>query len=249
MKRILATGIVVVLAALMLAGCRPLTYKDGTYSAFSEANDKGYAWAQVTIVKDKITKVELKEFDGLGLEKDWDLYPYPQAKEAKEHFEKAFVQKNSAKVDTFTGATSSSKKYMQAVAFALEKALAKPKSTSKYFSGTFMAMSDATAKGWGIAWVTIENDKITKVELVGTTPRKDADGNQMKDAKGNVVFARKVHEGDGRYPHEPYHEARVKIAAAIVQKGTPQVDTVTGATGSSHQWMQAVERALEMAKR
>ncbi|MEW6524737.1 MAG: FMN-binding protein [Bacillota bacterium] len=249
MKRVLAVTVLVAITALLLVGCKPLTYKDGTFEAYSIANDKGYVWARVTIAKDKITAVELKEYDAVGLEKDWDIYAYPQTKDAIAALKKAFVDKNSAKVDVVTGATSTSTKAMEAVAFALEKALAKPTATTKYFNGTFMAISDTTERGWGIAWVTIENDKITKVELHGTQPRRDAAGNVVKDAKGRTVFIRKVVEGADRYAHEPFHTARLKIAQDIVAKGSPQVDTVSGATGSSKQWMQAVERALQMARR
>ncbi len=106
-----------------------------------------------------------------------------------------------------------------------------------------MAISDATERGWGIAWVTLENDEIIGIKLEGTTPAQE-DGEDVFDAVGRQVFALKGEE----YPWEPYQEAKEVIAEDIVASQSPDVDTYTEATGASNQWMQAVERALEAAR-
>jgi len=265
-RRTISILLIVLLAVSLLTGCAkpaaqpepaPKKYQDGVYEGYSWADDKGYAWAKVEIKDDKIVRVELKEFDALGLEKDFSVYPYAEAKKANEEMPAQFVAANSAQVDGVAKATSSSRKYRRAVAHALEKALVVPSNSNKYFDGVFMAISDRTEKGWAIAWVTIEEDKIIDLKLIGTTPKRGADGEVVKDSAGNVVFERKLSEDliengevkTARYPYLPYHEARVKMAANILRAQSTNVDTITGATGTSNQWKQAVDRALEMAKK
>src|SRR4030042_349946 len=70
-----ALALLVLASLTFAASCRPRTYTDGTYQAVSQADAHGYAWAKVTIAKDKITAVELKEITELGVEKDVGTYP------------------------------------------------------------------------------------------------------------------------------------------------------------------------------
>ncbi|HAI21650.1 MAG TPA: hypothetical protein DCM14_07145 [Clostridiales bacterium UBA8153] len=249
MKRLATVVALVAVVAIAVVVFWPRTYRDGVFEAYSPANDRGYVWARVTIARDRIAAVELKEYDGVGLEKDLEIYVHPQTGQAIAHLQREFVRRNTANVDVFTGATSTSNKAIQAVQLALEKALNRPRAAGRYFNGTFMAISDVTERGWGIAWVTLQNDRITQVVLHETTPRRDEAGHAVTDAKGRVVFTRKAIDGDRRYPHEPWHTARVNMAADMVARGRPTVDTVTGATGSARRWIQAAERALEMARR
>lgn len=249
MKRLVTVVALVAVAAVVAVVFWPRTYRDGVFEAYSPANDRGYVWARVTIARDRITAVELKEYDGVGVEKDLEIYVHPLTGQAIAHLQREFVARNTANVDVFTGATSTSNKSIQAVQLALEKALNRPRAAARYFNGTFMASSDRTERGWGIAWVTVENDRITQVVLHETTPRRDDAGNVVTDARGRVVFTRRAIEGERRYPFEPWHTTRVNMAADMVARGTPGVDTVTGATGSARQWVQAAERALAQARR
>jgi len=227
------------IAALLLlalvftaAACKPKVYTDGTYQAVSQANGTGYTWAKVTISKDKITAVELKEFTGTGMEKDWATYPHAEAKQAWEQLPARFVAKNGPDVDNIAKATGSVNKYKEAVKFALEKAKAKPQITTTYFNGTFFGMSDANAQGHGIARVTIENDRITAVFVDDIT----------------AAGAPKDWE---TYTHQEANEAREIMAQRFVEagpSGVASVDTVARATGSSDKWKQAVQRALNAAK-
>lgn len=236
----------VVVGALFLIAANSTTrvYKDGTFQAVSQGDRYGYVQVIVTLKDEKITSVAIKEFDGLGVEKLYSVYGlrFPLIEEMHKEMAKRFVEKNTWSVDTFTGATSSSKKAMEAVKFALEKARSDVAAT-KYFNGTFMGVSDHGRSGWGLAWVTIENDRIVKVELNETTPQLK-DGKPVYDEANRQIFVLKSSD----YPYLPYHEAKEEIARRIVEKQTLQVDTYTGATASSRQWIQAVQRALESAK-
>lgn len=257
MKKLLAIAVVAVLSLSLLAGCsaKPV-YKDGTYITYSDATDRGYMKAEVTIAKDKITGVKLCGFDSLGIEKP-ATYTWADFHTATTELPKRFVEKNSWDVDIVAKATSSSNQSKQAVMRALQKALVTPTTAAKNFDGVYMAISEKSDKGWTIAWVTIGNDKITGVNIHSTTPakEKDAEGKIVKDAEGkdvirkdaagNVVFERKAAE----YPWPQYHEARVELPKRFIAKNGADVEVFTGATGTSNQAKQAVAEALKMAKR
>src|SRR4030042_7126355 len=87
-----ALALLVLASLTFAASCRPRTYTDGTYQAVSQADTHGYAWAKVTIAKDKITAVELKEITELGVEKDFATYPYAEAKVANATIPGRFVK-------------------------------------------------------------------------------------------------------------------------------------------------------------
>ncbi|KRQ86728.1 FMN-binding domain protein [Caloramator mitchellensis] len=205
-------------------------YNDGTYTAYSDATpeSKGYAYAEVTIKEDKITEVKLYEVNELGKLKDYANYPMKEAKTANEEMAKRFVEKNSADVDTFTGVTNSSEKYKQAVARALEMA-SKEKDAKKYLNGTFLASSDQNAKqGYALAYVTIQDDKITKVVL-----QEVGEDGKIKDYS--------------TYPLKEAKTANEEMAKRFVEKNSADVDTFTGVTNSSEKYKEAVKKALEMA--
>lgn len=237
---------VVIVGALLLiaANSTPKIYRDGSFQAVSQADRYGYAWVSVSLKDGKIIGVAIKEFDGLGVEKLYNVYGlrFPLLEEMHKEMARRFVEKNTWEVDVFTGATSSSKKVMEAVKFALERAKS-DSATTKYFSGTFMGRSDPTNFGWGLAWVTIENDRIVNVILDEVTPQLK-DGRPVYDEANRQIFVLKSSD----YPYSPYHEAKQEIAKRIVEKQTYKVDTYTGATVSSSQWAKAVERALESAR-
>ncbi len=252
MRRMLAASMMVMMSVMLLAGCGPrtptFTYRDGVFTAVSEADAKGYAWVKVFIAADDIMHLDIIEFDGTGLAKDYDVYGgdrFTILKEAHRTLADRIVEADTWEVDAFTGATGTSVKVKDAVRRALDRALADRPGTGTYYDGTFMAISDRTSKGWGIAWVTLKDDRIVEVKLAGTTPQRDAEGKVMTDAKLNALWALK----DDSYPHQPYHEAKQAIAQAIVTAQRPEVDAYTGATGSSGQWVQAVRRALDAATR
>ncbi|WP_052465340.1 FMN-binding protein [Thermotoga profunda] len=238
-------GIVVVGALFLIAAnSTPKIYRDGTFQAASQADRYGYAWVLVTLKDGKIVDVKIKEFDGLGVEKLYNVYGlrFPMLEEMHKQMAKNFVEKNSWEVDVFTGATSSSKKIIEAVKFALERAK-NESASSRYFDGTFMGKSDSTNYGWGLAWVTIENDKIVNVILEEVTPQLK-DGKPVYDEANRQMFTLKTSD----YPYFPYHEAKQEFAKRIVEKQSYQIDAYTGATVSSNQWAKAVERALESAR-
>jgi len=95
---------------------------DGTFLGVSEPSERGnvgVAW--VTVEGDEIVDVRLEEADDEGEFKDED-YPWAEFHFAQDLVADAFVLFDSPDVDTYTGATSSSELWIEAVRNALEKA-------------------------------------------------------------------------------------------------------------------------------
>lgn len=230
-RKLKALLVLLVLITLTVAApaCSPRVFNDGTYTGISQGDSHGYGIAEVTIEKDKISRVKLTEMTEVGEEKDYETYPWPKAKEAKDTLEKAFVGRQDTNVDAVTQATNSSNKFKEAVGFALEKARKKPTITSTYFEGTFQGRSQADDHGWGVAWVTIQGDKITDVEVEDVTPE-----GEFKDW--------------ATYNYPPAIEAKAEMPKRFVSANSATVDAYTGATNSSTKWMEAVSAALAAAK-
>jgi len=257
LKKFLAVAAVALVTVAALAGCAPQAiHNDGTFIAVSDATDRGFVRAEVTIARDKITAVKLTEFDALGLEKGPN-YGHAPFHTFLAEMPKRFVEKNSWDVDVVSQATGSSNRAKQAVLRATQMARKTKTTAATMWDGTFMAISDRTERGWGIAWVTISDGKISRVVLHETRPAQERDaagavvmgpdGRAIvrKDAAGNVIFERKPAD----YAFAPYHEAIVELPKRFVAKNSAQVDVFTGATGTSNNSMQAVQRALDSAKR
>ncbi|HEX2927503.1 MAG TPA: FMN-binding protein, partial [Ruminiclostridium sp.] len=105
-------------------------YKDGTYSAKGDPWSKGQEEAVVTIKNGKIADINLKRLDTKGTEVDYSLFngqvhngaKYPNLKDFKVTMAKNMISKQSAKVDTIAGATTTTKNWTIATQRALDKA-------------------------------------------------------------------------------------------------------------------------------
>ncbi len=195
--------------------------EDGEYTGFSEADSRGYVEAVVEISENEITSVNLVEYNDLAEAKGED-YPWDEWHEAMEVLPERFVEADSSDVDIISGATGTSEKAMDAVNMALQKA-----EGIETFSGTFMGRSPEDNGSWGIAWVTVEEESIVDVRLEEVT-----DGEEYKDED---------------YTWDEFHEAQEELPERFIEADSPDVDTYTGATGSSEMWIEAVENALEKA--
>ncbi len=96
-------------------------YFNGKFQGSSKDKDEyGHAIALIEIKKeDDITAVELKEVSSEGKFKDFSNYKYKPVIKAIKEMTARFEKANSANVDTYTGATNSSQKYIEAVNNAL----------------------------------------------------------------------------------------------------------------------------------
>jgi uncharacterized protein with FMN-binding domain len=99
-----------------------------------------------------------------------------------------------------------------------------------YNNGTFIGYSDASDHGYGMAVVTVENDRITDVVLKEFTELS-------------------VEKDFSTYEYEPSVKAHAILPQKIKDAGSPYVEGVAGATASSARYRQAVERALARARK
>lgn len=250
MKKILSLMLVTMMALALMVGCTTdaapgddssneeptLVYKNGTFVGYSDEN-RGFVRAEVTIQNDEITAVKLAEFDNQALFKDPETYGREGAFEvgtlaqAHDFLVAAFIEANSAEIDVFTGATSTSNKAIQAVERALVRA--EVNSTPGLFDGVFQGRSEIGPRGFSMAKITISGGVITEVELW--------------DMSGNEEDGFVVKPED--YAYEPYHVARVEMAAAMVEANGADVDVTSEATSSGEKWISIVNELIQRATR
>lgn len=200
----------------------------GIFTGYSNATERGYAWAKVTMTGDDIKKVELMEILSSGNEKDYQTYKYEPAVKAYQEMPDRFVEADTADVDVYTGATDSSNKFKEAVTRALDYAAGGKQ--GKYYEGKFQGSSERTDYGYAVAWVTINDDKITAVEL------KEAGGKgEWKDFD--------------IYEWEPAVEAHEEMPERFVEANSIDVDLYSNATQSSIRYKEAVRNALRHARK
>ena len=107
-------------ALKMASGDTEGKYFNGKFQGSSEdASQYGYAVALITIENDDITAAELKEVTTGGDFRDFAQYDHGPSVNANKKMAERFVENDTADVDTYTGATQSSKKYIDAVKDAL----------------------------------------------------------------------------------------------------------------------------------
>ncbi|MFW6022936.1 MAG: FMN-binding protein [Halanaerobiaceae bacterium] len=199
-----------------------------TYTGYSNATDNGYAWAKVTIEGDDITDVQLMEVLSTGNEKDYESYNHEPSVEAYQRMPERFEEADSADVDVYSGATDSSKKYIEAVQRALDYVQGGEEGT--YYDGKFQGESRRTENGYAVALITIVDDKLNDVELKET----DSEG-EWKDFS--------------EYEWEAAVEAHEEMPERFVEANSPEVDLYTNATQSSIRYKEAVKNALRHARK
>lgn len=102
-------------------------FKDGVYKADGEKRQFGYETVEVTVEGGKITKVDLKRMNPDGTEVNYDEWTgkdgKPNLKQFREDLAKQIIEKQATDgIDAVSGATDSTKTWIQAVGKALESA-------------------------------------------------------------------------------------------------------------------------------
>ncbi len=196
---------------------------EGVYVGYSDADEHGYVEAEVVTEEGSIVDVELTEYDERGFAKDED-YDWEEFHEAMEVLPERFVEADHHDVEIVTGATTTSEKAMEAV----ERALERSEGYEGPFDGTFFGASDIVEERntRNVAWITVEDGDVVEVDI---------------EEYGDV------YEGELKgedYDWDEFHEAIEVLPERFVEEDGPDVEVVTGATGSTERWSQAVERAL-----
>lgn len=112
-----------------------------------------------------------------------------------------------------------------------------PVVTTTYRDGTYTGTGDRWEKGYENATITIKDGKITNITLRRLQPDgKEVDYNQWT---GKTINGK-------TYPN--LKDYRVEMAKRMIDKQSPDVDTISGATTTTNNWKVAVRRALDQAK-
>lgn len=225
MKKAIVLTLMVLLLASSIASAA--NWVDGVYEAWSDAGARSIGYAKVFIEDGKIAAVILREYTDILVEKDFAVYPWPQARDASQVLAQKFVEVQGTDVDIITGATGSSTMFKQAVDRALMKADPNAK-LGQYFDGVFLGRSHWDAHGYyELVRVTIKDDKIVDVQF----SRVRTDYTMLDPATYN-------------WPLELAWQQYAEAAKAA----TPgYVDVITGATGLTFTGNIAVRDALGRA--
>ena len=132
-------GMIILLTVIMLfslSGCaKEQELKDGYYTAHMDGYDEGHGWQEFVIIcvnNGEIVTVEYNAATPTGFMKSWDIaymrtmnpiqgiYPNRYTRE----YAAQLLQKQSADIDTISGATNSGKNFKALVEASLEKARA-----------------------------------------------------------------------------------------------------------------------------
>jgi len=264
MKKLAIIGLIVLLplfgcsnskqeqAGAATANSQGQTLKDGTYFGTYETLD-AHGWQpflQFTVQGGKITSATFDYINGSGELKTNDqgykdrmepvsgTYPAEYSKELQNRF----LKKQSAPVDTVTGATSSSGNFNNLAQPLLEKA--KKGDTSNLIlpmNETYTAEDQPDEHGgWiGHIEVTFKDGKISNVSYDEV---KKEDGKITARKSEDKDYAERFSAKSGITQDKVYQQ----LAAQLQEKqDVSQIDAVSGATGSSDRFIALAKKVME----
>jgi major membrane immunogen (membrane-anchored lipoprotein) len=273
MKKLLALTLVLFLVVALVAGCssqkkqegqpnqpqeqqggqqeqQQATFKDGTYYAEEkDFNEQGWKGLVTVIVKDgKITNVFYDEINKEGKLKSFDPEYGPKMKEksgttpveAYAKLEQSLIEKqNPEAVDVVTGATHTSEAFKALVAEALKGTSVEAKGGLK--DGLYKAAeANFDDHGWkAMAAVIVKDGKIQSA-FFDEINKEDGHYKSI-----DQEYAKNMEAKSGQTPAKAV-EALIK--SLIEKQDAAQVDTVSGATGTSTKFKNLMTEALSLAK-
>lgn len=126
--KLLRVVCIISISTLTISGCssKAAAYKDGSYDIMHKSTKPGYEEAVVTIQNGKMQTIDLKRLDDNKVEVNYDEWngtgEYPNLKQDRIDLANAMLSKQSANVDSISGATQSCKGWKAAVKDALKQA-------------------------------------------------------------------------------------------------------------------------------
>jgi Polyferredoxin len=214
-------------------------YKDGTYTGTGIGFNGGTTKVAVTIADGKITKIDtLSNGD------------HQYFSRASGIIIKNIISKQTASVDTVSGATFSSKGIISAVKDALSQAGASESSDTT--DNTSLTSESATSNATeSTASNVVDNTKTPNSKYkdgtyTGTGTGFDGATTKISVtiANGKITNIKTISNGD---TPEFYSQASSGIIGKIISTQSASVDTVSGATFSSNGIISAVKNALNQA--
>lgn len=261
MKKLLSLALVVVLVVAMAAGCAPKTepaaappaaepatneaaYKDGTYTAKGDTDERGWTPEITVVVKDgKVSEVTYDEVRGMYKSEDAEYQKaFKDAKNVdivavyKQLGEALVTAQDAEKVAAVSGATGSYTNFKTLSA----EAVAQAKDGDKLKDGSFKATGKEDERGWTpFVSITVAEGKITAATY---------------DEVSSKAFVNKTQ--DEGYKASFMKVKNVDLVAAYAKFGTDlvaaqditKVDATGGATHSGDNFKALAEEALSQAK-
>lgn len=257
MKKLLSLALVVVLVVAMAAACAPKTepaaappatneaaYKDGTYTAKGDTDERGWTPEVTVVVKDgKISEVKYDEVRGMYKSEDTEYHKaFKDAKNVdivavyKQMGEELVAAQDSEKVAAIAGATGS---FTNFKALAAE-AIAQAKDGDKLKDGSFKATGKEDERGWTpFVSITVAEGKITAATYDEVSSK--AFVNKTQDEGYKATF-KQVKNVDLVAAYEKFG------ADLIAAQDITKVDATGGATHSGDSFKALAEKALSQAK-
>ncbi|MFA7573240.1 MAG: FMN-binding protein [Lutispora sp.] len=257
MKKLLSLALIVVLVVAMTVACAPKTepaaappaaneaaYKDGTYTAKGDTDERGWTPEITVVVKDgKVSEVKYDEVRGLYKSEDAEYHKaFKDAKNVdivavyKQFGEALVAAQDSEKVAAVSGATGSFTNFKELTA----EAIAKAKDGDKLKDGSFKAMGEEDERGWTpFVSVTVAEGKITAASYDEVSSKAFVNKTEDEGYKANFKQIKNV---DLVAAYEKF--GTDLIAAQDVAK----VDATGGASHSGETFKALAEKALSQAK-
>ncbi|MFW6238112.1 MAG: FMN-binding protein [Halanaerobiales bacterium] len=198
-------------------------YEDGRYVGYVP-DDHGDVVVEVGITNGEIFEVNI-----VNPVKSENNYEYEEGVEAFREYPAKVLAQQSANIDIVSGATSSYEQYNEALQMALDIASGEEK--EKYYG-----LTKNLAQGHVLLEVTVDGEEVTDVNYI--TGDGDSDTNALMEAK------------DEDYPHEEaldFFQTFPEKAVEAANSGEYEVDLISGATHSFHDYNAALRHALVQA--
>ena len=255
MKKVSKLALIATLGITLATGCtqqpakstviKPITLKDGTYTASGNVEDINYVPEMtITVSGGKITVVKYDE--SIAMKKTEDI-EYQKSFKAQNNIDLLSVYsslqnslvktQDTSKLDTVAGATTTSANLKILAAEALKNA----KEGAKYIDGSYTAKGVMDERYWTpTVTITVKEGKITTVKY---------------DEVSSRIF--KYKSTDKAYVARFLDKKKVDLATvydllqkSLIEKQDPsKVDSVTGATSTSANFIEIAEKAIEKANK
>jgi len=261
MKKFFYFALVVALVVAMAAGCAPknepaaappanepatgeIGYKDGTYTAKGQADERGWTPEVTIVIKDgKIAEVKYDEARAMNKSEDAEyIKAFKDSKNVdivavyKQFGEALVAAQDAEKVAAVSGATGSFNNFKALAA----EAIAQAKDGDTLKDGSYKAVGQTDERGWTpYVTITVKEGKITAATYDESSSTavvyKSQDENYKASFKNNKgVDVAAVFEKFG--------------ADLVAAQDITKVDVTGGATHSGENFKALVEESLSQAK-
>ncbi|MCX4760702.1 FMN-binding protein [Streptomyces sp. NBC_01275] len=213
----------------------------GTFTGDVTQTQYGAVQVRITVVNNKITKSEAVQAPKGGTSDQKTELSVPK-------LNAAVVTKQSADVDTVSGATYTSEGYKKSLQSAIDKANASATSSSSG-SGSASTSPSASPSGSSPSGSSGSSGAAQARTVTGTVSQTQYGPVQVRItvANGKITKAEAVQAPKGGTSDQKTALSVPKLNAAAVAAGSADIDSVSGATYTSEGYKKSLQSALDQA--